>query len=149
MKRVLFVCIGNCIRSQMAEGFAATYGRDVIQPFSAGLSPAGYVSEIATKVMAERGIAIGDNYSKSIPEAAGAPYDLLINISGEVVPARGLAKEVRTWNVADPMSKKEPAYQEAAQQIENLVMALVLELRVAQRPTPINRPATKGIQKPR
>ena len=49
MKRVLFVCIGNCIRSQMAEGFAATYGRDVIQPFSAGLSPAAAVLAEGTR----------------------------------------------------------------------------------------------------
>ncbi|MGI8990585.1 MAG: arsenate reductase ArsC, partial [Bryobacteraceae bacterium] len=39
MKRVLFVCIGNCCRSQMAEGFANTYGRDVLAAGSAGLAP--------------------------------------------------------------------------------------------------------------
>ncbi len=139
MKSVLFVCIGNCIRSQMAEGFALTYGRDVMKAYSAGLSPAGFVSDIAAKLMSERGISLAGQFSKSIPEVPGAPYDLLINISGEPIPARGLAKEVRVWTVADPMTKKEPAYQEAAQQIENLVMALVLELRNANRPATTSR----------
>lgn len=146
MKKVLFVCIGNCIRSQMAEGFALKYGGDVIQAFSAGLAPAGYVSEIASKLMAERGISLENHVSKSIPEVPGAPYDLVVNISGEPFAVRGLAAEMRVWNVADPMGKKEPAYQEAVQQIENLVMSLILELR---RPnTAAKRPATTGRQTP-
>ena len=42
-KRVLFVCVGNCCRSQMAEGFAAHHGGDVLMAESAGLVPAGVV----------------------------------------------------------------------------------------------------------
>jgi protein-tyrosine-phosphatase len=154
MKKVLFVCIGNCIRSQMAEGFAKKYGSDVIQALSAGLAPAGYISEITEKLMGERGISLEGQASKSIPEVAGAPFDLLINISGELIPIRGLAAEIRAWNVADPMGKKEAAYQEALQQIENLTMSLILELRGAARkaktaPAPgVKPPATTSMRKP-
>lgn len=144
MTKVLFVCIGNCIRSQMAEGFALKYGSDVVQAYSAGLAPAGFVSEIAMKLMAERGISLAAHTSKSIPEVPGAPYDLVVNISGEPFQVRGLATEMRVWNVADPMGKKEAAYQEAVQQIENLVMSLILELRLAKpRAT-----ATTGMRTP-
>ena len=73
MKKVLFICIGNCIRSQMAEGFARTYGRDVMEVYSAGVSPAGYVSEMAFQVMGERGISLSNQYSKALHEAPGAP----------------------------------------------------------------------------
>jgi arsenate reductase len=142
LKKVLFVCIGNCIRSQMAEAFAVAYGRDVIKAYSAGVAPAGFVSEIAVKLMGERGIAMVDQFSKSIPEAAAAPYDLVINMSGEPIPAFGLAKQMRTWDVADPMGKKESAYQQAARQIEGQVMALILELRRA------SRPATTSMRRP-
>jgi arsenate reductase (thioredoxin) len=154
MKKVLFVCIGNCIRSQMAEAFAKKYGTDVIHALSAGLAPAGYVSEITEKLMGERGISLAGHVSKSIPEAPGAPFDILINISGEPIPIRGLASEVRAWNVADPMGKKEAAYGEALQQIENLTMSLILELRGAARKAKLaanpgaKRPATTGIRRP-
>jgi arsenate reductase (thioredoxin) len=153
MKKVLFVCIGNCIRSQMAEGFAKKYGSDVIHALSAGLAPAGYVSEITEKLMGERGISLAGHVSKSIPEVPGAPFDILINISGEPIPIRGLAAEVRAWNVGDPMGKKEAAYGEALQQIENLTMSLILELRAAARKEKMaasgaKRPATTGIRRP-
>jgi arsenate reductase (thioredoxin) len=146
VKKVLFVCIGNCIRSQMAEAFARTYGRDVMVAYSAGVSPAGYISEQASKAMMEKGISLSNQYSKALHEAPGAPYDLLINISGQVIPLRGLAVEARNWTVADPMGKKDNAFEQAAHQLENLVMGLVLELR---RPkTAVNRPSTINRQMP-
>jgi protein-tyrosine-phosphatase len=144
-KTVLFVCIGNCIRSQMAEAFARVYGKDVIEPSSAGVAPAGFIADDAIAVMAERGILMDGQFSKDLVESGG-PFDIAVNMSGETLPS-ALAREIRTWPVADPMGKKRVAYEQAAAQIENLVMALVLDLRVAQRgPKAPTRPATPGTQ---
>src|SRR5579871_1009678 len=52
-KRVLFLCIGNSCRSQMAEGFARAYGSDVMTPLSAGLSPAPIVAPLTKLTLAE------------------------------------------------------------------------------------------------
>jgi len=58
LKRVLFVCIGNACRSQMAEGFARAYGADVMIPASAGLAPAMNVARDTKTAMAEKDIDI-------------------------------------------------------------------------------------------
>ena len=54
-KRVLFVCIGNSCRSQMAEAFARAYGRDVVAPASAGVYPANVIAPDTMRAMAEGG----------------------------------------------------------------------------------------------
>jgi len=68
MKKVLFLCTGNACRSQMAEGFARKLGRGIIEPYSAGLMPAGFVHPRAVAVMSEAGIDISHQQSK--PPAA-------------------------------------------------------------------------------
>src|SRR5207247_11062919 len=65
-KRVLFVCIGNSCRSQMAEGFARAYGSDGMVARSAGLSPATVIAPLTRQVLAETNIRIEDNFPKGI-----------------------------------------------------------------------------------
>src|SRR5262249_60504772 len=55
-KRVLFLCIGNCCRSQMAEGFARTHGSDVLIAASAGIVPTAEVAQDTRRAMAEKHI---------------------------------------------------------------------------------------------
>jgi protein-tyrosine-phosphatase len=124
---VLFVCIGNAVRSQMAEAFARRYGNGVVDVQSAGLYPASFVAPLATKVLLDRGIDIGDQYSKGLGQVVGA-FDLVVNISGEDLP-HPLNLRARDWDVADPFGGPESGYVEAANKIEGLVMALILELR--------------------
>ncbi|MCC6394437.1 MAG: arsenate reductase ArsC [Bryobacterales bacterium] len=125
--RVLFVCLGNAIRSQMAEGFARRYGSDVIVARSAGLTPAGRVMPLTRKVMEEKNIDLDDAYPKPIADHGREPFDLVVNISG--VPLPSPTAPVREWMVKDPMGGKEEAYRLAAEQIERMVMDLILELR--------------------
>lgn len=58
IKTILFVCVENSCRSQMAEGFARYYGADRIEPYSAGSKPSGVVNKDAILVMEESGIDI-------------------------------------------------------------------------------------------
>jgi len=131
--RVLFVCIGNCIRSQFAEAFARAYGSDVIEARSCGVAPAGFIAEPVHRILKERGVAIAGQSSKTVYEAGPGPFDLIINISGGSLPrnfpAPANGQSVREWPVPDPMGLKHEAYEHAARDIEARVMALVLELR--------------------
>ena len=79
-RRVLFVCIGNACRSQMAEGFARTYGSDVLIPASAWLSPAGNVAGDTIQAMDDRGIDIRDHFPKTIRHLGKVQFDLVINM---------------------------------------------------------------------
>ena len=127
-KRVLFVCIGNACRSQMAEAFARAYGSDAMIAASAGLSPAMKVAPDTVKAMADKGIDLRDHFPKAVRHLGRSQFDLIINMSGMEVPAVGTAK-VRDWDVPDPVFMKFAEHCEVRDQIERLVMNLILELR--------------------
>ena len=133
LKRVLFLCIGNSCRSQMAEGFAARYGSDVLQPVSAGLSPASIVQPLTKQVMEEKNININHQYPKDLASVDPASFDIIINMSGRKMPSRGPV-EVRDWRVEDPIGKEESVYLAVRDQIEMQVMNLILQLRREQSP---------------
>lgn len=127
--RVLFVCIGNSCRSQMAEGFARKYGSDVMEVASAGLAPATLVSPLSRQAMLEsKGIDLADHWPKSLFEMHG-PWDLIVNISGMTMPPTAHARQIRIWTVPDPVVDPLPVHIQVANQIETLVQQLVLELR--------------------
>ncbi len=128
MTNVLFVCIGNSCRSQMAEGFARKYGSDVMSAWSGGVAPAPVVQPLTIQVMLQKNIDIQEQFPKSIHELELNLFDLIINMSGAPMPV-GLRAEVRDWTVADPMTQAEEVYLRVRNQIENLVMGLILELR--------------------
>jgi arsenate reductase (thioredoxin) len=128
MKKVLFLCIGNSCRSQMAEGFARRYGSDVMEAASAGLSPAGVVQALTKKVMEAKNINIDDQYSKSLNSVPVRSFDLVVNISGGKLPMR-LPMEVRNWDIEDPIGRPEDDYIAVRERIEMQVMMLILELR--------------------
>ena len=77
--RVLFLCIGNACRSQMAEGWARHLKGEVVEPFSAGLEPRGLDSR-AVRVMAEAGVDISRQRSKSLDEFRGEALDYVVTV---------------------------------------------------------------------
>ncbi|MCC6539865.1 MAG: hypothetical protein IT162_20120 [Bryobacterales bacterium] len=128
-RRVLFVCIGNSCRSQMAEGFALRYGADVMEAMSAGLAPASLVAPLTRKAMLEhKRIDLSAHWPKSIFEVTG-PFDIIVNLSGEPLPPQLRGVSVRTWAVDDPVLGDEAVQLAAAEKIEGLVQQLILELR--------------------
>jgi arsenate reductase (thioredoxin) len=127
-KRVLFVCIGNSCRSQMAEGFARAYGDDILIAASAGLNPASIVQPLTRQVLAERNVRIDSQFPKGMEILAHEQFDLIVNMSGQKLPlVPGVP--VRDWPVSDPIGQTEQVYKSVAEQIEGLVMRLILELR--------------------
>jgi len=127
-KRVLFVCLGNSCRSQMAEAFARAYGSDVLIAASAGLTPAFGVAPDTLRVMSEKGLDLRDHFPKSVRQLERAKFDLVINMSGFDLPDK-VGALVRTWDVPDPVFLDYDEHREVRDAIERLVMNLILELR--------------------
>ena len=132
--RVLFVCIGNSCRSQMAEGFAKAYGADVIAAASAGLSPATMIAPLTIQILEEHNVRIDGHFPKGLDIAVREPVDLLVNMSGRPLSLPGI-KGIE-WRVQDPIGLKDSVYREVAAQIESLVMRLILDLRAGTRARP-------------
>jgi len=80
-KRILFLCTGNSCRSQMAEGWARALKGDVIEVHSAGVARHG-VNENAVKVMAEAGVDITGQYSKTVDDLPPGAFDYVITLCG-------------------------------------------------------------------
>jgi arsenate reductase len=117
----------------MAEGFARTYGSDVMQAASAGLSPAPIVQPLTKKVMQDKNINIDEQFPKGLDAIDVSSFDLIINMSGTKLPAR-MPIEMREWKVQDPIAQTEEVYLAVRDQLEMAVMRLILELRRAEKP---------------
>lgn len=132
-KRVLFVCIGNSCRSQMAEGFARAYGSDVMEVRSAGLAPATIVAPLTKQMLYERNLPADDLFPKGIEMLQGEAFDVVVNLSGTSLPQfpQTPAPRILVWPVTDPIGQKDSVYRDVADRIESLVMGLILELRAA------------------
>jgi arsenate reductase len=78
--RVLFLCTGNSARSQMAEGLVNHFLAETWEAFSAGTKPSGYVHPLAIQVMAELGINLSAQRSKSTDEFRGVAFDRVITV---------------------------------------------------------------------
>ena len=132
-QHVLFVCIGNACRSQMAEGFARTYGSDVMVAASAGLAPATAVFPNTVRAMDEKHIDLRDHFPKSLRQMGRADFDLVINMTGFFLPKEFKGRIV-DWEVEDPVYMEYAEHCEIRDLIERLVMKLVIELRAAPGP---------------
>jgi len=127
-RRVLFVCIGNSCRSQMAEAFARAYGSDVLLAQSAGLSPCGTIFPPTEQVMLEKNVSLEGYVSKGVePEELGS-FDLIVNLSGWPFPY-AVSVPVKEWAVEDPFGSSLERHRRIRDQIEGLVQGLILELR--------------------
>jgi arsenate reductase len=135
-KRILFLCIGNACRSQMAEAFARTYGADVLIAASAGLAPAIRIATDTLKAMAEKNIDLRDQFPKSLRHLGRSEFDLVVNLSGSSVPEDLASRtKVLEWEVDDPVFMKYDQHCEIRDEIEKLVMSLILDLRQQAAPS--------------
>lgn len=80
-RRLLFLCTGNSCRSQMAEGLCRHLKGDAIEPQSAGIERHG-LNPLAVRVMAEIGIDIGSQWSKTFDELDDLDFDEVITVCG-------------------------------------------------------------------
>lgn len=129
--RVLFVCIGNSCRSQMAEGFARHQHSDVIAALSAGVYPASIVQPETIATMAEKSVSLEGQTPKTIQSIAAEQIDLLVNMSRMTVLHLfpGFKGGNLIWEVDDPIGQPMIVYQDVRDRIETLVAKLAAQLR--------------------
>lgn len=124
MKRVLFVCIENANRSQMAEAFANIHGGDAVEAFSAGSHPSGVINPKAIRFMSELGYDLTRHGSKSLDEIDGE-FDAVITMGcGDDCPWVP-AKRREDWALPDPKHMDDDAYRAVRDEISARVKALL------------------------
>jgi arsenate reductase len=101
-KRMLFVCVENSNRSQMAEAFARIHGGDAIEAYSAGSRPSGVVNPKAVESMADIGYDLSKHRSKSLDDIPQGDYDFLATMGcGDACPFAA-ARRRADWQIPDP-----------------------------------------------
>jgi arsenate reductase len=142
--RVLFICIGNAYRSQMAQGFARALGRGLLVADSAGLTPVYDLPEATIRVMQEKGLDVSSQYPQPVSGLDLKSYDLILNMTGLSIPSLPPVT-TRNWIVPDPVGRPDSVLREVRDKIESLVMGLVLELRQQRE----QRETARSMHKPR
>ena len=125
---VLFVCIHNAGRSQMAAGFMTHLGEGRVEVFSAGSAPKDSINPIAVEAMAEIGIDISHNSPKVLTNDAVEKSDAVITMGcGDVCPFYP-GKRYEDWVLDDPAGQGIESVRVIRDEIKTRVEALLAEL---------------------
>ena len=128
MKRVLFVCVENSCRSQIAEAFARMHVTGVVEPYSAGSKPSGQVNPKAIESMREVGYDLSRHSSKSLSDIPAIEYDVAVTMGcGDACP-NVRAKQREEWNIPDPKALPADAFRKVRDLIEQKVKTLLAKL---------------------
>ena len=124
-KRLLFVCVENSNRSQMAEAFARIHGGDGVEAASAGSRPSGRVNPRAVEFMREVGYDLMTHASKSLDEFNGREIDVAVTMGcGDACPLVRAGRR-EEWNIPDPKDMPAEQYREVRDLIEQKVKNLL------------------------
>lgn len=128
MKRVLFVCVENSNRSQMAQAFAQIHGGRNVDAYSAGSRPSGVVNPKAIEAMKELGYDLAAHQSKSLQDLPDVPFDAAITMGcGDACPMVQ-ARMREDWNIPDPRNMGPEEFRGVRDLIESKVKALLATL---------------------
>jgi protein-tyrosine-phosphatase len=126
-RRILFVCVENSNRSQMAEAFARLHGAGRIEAYSAGSRPSGRINPQAIAAMRERGYDLGQHRSKGLSEIPDVDYDVAVTMGcGDECP-RVRARRREDWQIPDPKTLPPEQFRQVRDLIEQKVQALLVE----------------------
>ena len=127
-KKLLFVCVENSNRSQMAEAFARIHGSELIEAFSAGSRPSGTINPRAVKSMLELGYDLSTHTSKSLLDIPEIEYDFVATMGcGDECPfIRALRRE--EWEIPDPKHMDPEAFRVVRDEIEARVKRVLRDL---------------------
>jgi arsenate reductase (thioredoxin) len=129
MKKILFVCVQNSCRSQMAEGFAKALGAGKIKAFSAGSKPSGRVNPDAVTVMAEEGIDIAAYVSKGFTDLNMKHFDTVVSMGcHDICPFVPADRHIE-WAIEDPAGKDLTVFRKVRDEIKAKVVGLIQALR--------------------
>jgi len=131
MKKVLFVCVENAGRSQMAEAFANHYGMGKLVASSAGVMLAERINPVVVEVIKEKGIDISMNKPKLLTMKMAEEADQIITMGCSVekfCPAP-LLQNVVDWGLEDPKGKPIEKVSQIRDEIEKRVLKLISEFQ--------------------
>ncbi len=125
--KLLFVCIENSNRSQMAEGFARALGRDRVSAWSAGSRPSGQINPRAIGFMREQGIDLATQHSKGLADLPSGRWDYIVTMGcGDACPSLPAAHRL-DWELEDPKHLSDEGFRAVRDRIEALVRVLLAE----------------------
>ena len=134
VKNVLFVCIGNSCRSQMAEAFANHLGRGALRAWSAGSVPFGRIAPEACAVMKEEGLSLDGQYSKGLADVPICSMDFIVSMGcGVVCPSPpGFAGRRVEWSIPDTYGGSLEDYRRARDLIKREVSLLFSRIEASE-----------------
>jgi protein-tyrosine-phosphatase len=128
-RRVLFVCVENSNRSQMAEAFARLHGGDRVEAFSAGSRPSGRVNPKAVEAMREKGYDLTRHHSKGLTDLPAGTFDVVVGMGcGDEGCALVPARRREDWDIPDPKELPPERFREVRDLIEERVKILLTGL---------------------
>ena len=127
MKKVLFVCVENAGRSQMAEAFAKKYGAQSFIASSAGNKPAEKINPVVVEAMKEKGIDISTNKPKKLDFQTANDSDIIVTMgcNDQGICPGPFFKPTIDWKLEDPKDKPMEKVREIRDQIEHQVRELI------------------------
>ena len=129
MKRIVFVCVENSNRSQMAEAFARIHGAGVAEAYSAGSRPSGRVNPKAIAAMREVGYDLTQHQSKSLSDLPDVDFAAAITMGcGDECPMLR-AQRREDWSIPDPKEMSPEQFATIRDLIETKVKQLLSELK--------------------
>jgi arsenate reductase (thioredoxin) len=125
--RVLFVCMGNCVRSQMAEALARHHAHDIILAESAGVHPLGFIDATT-----QEGISFEGQFSKGLHSAHLSTADLIVNMSGISGDSLFRGSVFEDWRIRDPFGQGIEIHRRILGDIRERILELAARLRAAE-----------------
>lgn len=136
MASVLFLCVHNAGRSQMAAGFMRQLSGGEVEVFSGGSEPVELINPIAVAVMAEKGIDISDQQPEPWTDERLAAADVVVTMGcGDSCPVMP-GKRYLDWELDDPSGKPFEGVRVIRDEIQTLVESLLVELTAIWREAP-------------
>jgi protein-tyrosine-phosphatase len=128
-KRVLFVCVENSNRSQMAEAFARIHGAGRVEAHSAGSRPSGRINPRAVEFMRQVGYDLSAHRSKGLADLPAGEFDAVVGMGcGDEGCAMVPARVREEWGVPDPKDLSAEEYRQVRDLIEAKVKDLLSRL---------------------
>lgn len=129
LAKILFVCVENSNRSQMAEAFARMLGAGLVDAHSAGSKPSGIVNPLTIAAMRERGYELSGHRSKPLTDVPPGPYAAVVTMGcGDACPWIP-AERREDWVLPDPKLMGPDGLRAVRDEIERRVVTLLKELR--------------------
>ncbi len=124
-KRVLFVCVENSCRSQIAEAFAQMHGANKVEAYSAGSRPSGQVNPKAINAMKELGYDLSRHSSKTLSEIPDIEFDFVATMGcGDQCPVFQ-TKHREDWEIPDPKAMPPDEFRAVRDLIQSRVKNLI------------------------